>query len=301
MQATLRRNDTGPRVRAARLLVGAGGGEAFDAALEARVRAWQASRGLAADGVIGPKTWTAIAKAAPTCSTSKNRVSDAAQALQLLLDGADLAPDGVFGPRTKKAVAAFQASAGLSADGVCGPKTWAALIVGTLPSAGAFRQPVDYKQGDSRWGRRMYSSHGDKSQTMASSGCGPTAMADAAATLIDPAVTPWTLAELALAWGDRTYNSGTATSFFRHIQEKYGFSKLVSSTGLAAVKACLDAGGYVICRMGPGYWTKGGHYICAWKYDDSYIYCNDPASSSRKRQKLADFAKQRKDFWCFHR
>jgi GH25 family lysozyme M1 (1,4-beta-N-acetylmuramidase) len=75
---------------------------------------------------------------------------------------------------------------------------------------------------------------------------------------------------------------------------------MIQTATLDALKACLDAGGYVVCSMGPGYWTKGGHFICAWKYDDKYIYCNDPASSTRKKQNTSDFMAQRKQFFCYY-
>ena len=35
------------------------------------------------------------------------------------------------------------------------------------------------------------------------------------------------------------------------------------------------------------------------KYDDTYIYANDPASSKRTKQKISDFMKERKAFFCF--
>jgi uncharacterized protein YvpB len=75
---------------------------------------------------------------------------------------------------------------------------------------------------------------------------------------------------------------------------------MIESSTLSALKACLDAGGYVVCSMGPGYWTKNGHFICAWKYDEKYIYANDPASKTRKRQVINDYMKQRKRFFCFY-
>lgn len=273
----------------------------FDASLVAYVLSWQSRHGLTPDGVIGPATWAAIAKAAPTVSTSKNSRSNAALAVQLLIGG-NLTADAIYGPRTKAAVVAWQTAKGLKADGIVGPKTWAALLTGEAEAmpGGTYTQPVDYKQGDSRWGSKMYSNHGAKSQTMSNSGCGPTAMADVVAALIDSTVTPWTLAQLAMEWGDRTYDNGTSWSFFQHVQAHYHFPQMIQTASLDGLKACLDAGGYVVCSMGPGYWTKSGHFITAWMYDGSYIYCNDPASSTRKKQSISDFLKQRKQFFCFY-
>ena len=273
----------------------------FDAEYVAFMVSWQTSHGCTPDGIIGPDTWRAIAKAAPTCSTSKNRISGYTLALQLILGG-NLDADGIYGSRTKAAVVVFQDSNKLAKDGVCGPKTWNALIVGeeAKPVPDKFVQPVDYKQASKPWGPKMYSNHNDKSQTMANSGCGPTSMADVVATLKDKSVTPWTLAQLSMEWGDRTYNSGTAWSFFKHVADKYKFAKFVQSANYSALKACLDAGGYVVCSMKPGYWTKSGHFICAWKYDGTYTYANDPASSSRTKQKTAEFKKECKQYFCFY-
>jgi len=317
MLATIRHQDTGRLVVVAKCLTGylkisekvtdadsyVKVNGVYDADFTAFVVSWQTSHGCTPDGIIGPDTWRAIAKAAPTCSTSKNRKSGYTFALQLLLDG-NVTADGIYGPRTKAAVVAFQSATGLSADGICGPKTWSALIVGAqpqpAPTPGEFVKPVDYKQAAKPWGPRMYSNHNDPKQTMANSGCGPTACADVVATLKDKSVDPWTLAQLAMQWGDRTYNSGTAWTFFGHVADKYGFSKMVETKSFAALKACLDAGGYVVCSMSKGYWTSGGHYICAWKYDDTYVYANDPASSTRKKQKSADFKAQCKRYFCFY-
>lgn len=304
MMQTIRHNSQGDAVKIAQYLTGYAARKKasgiFDANFVASVCTWQKNNGLTPDGIIGPKTWTKLAAKAPTCSTSKNKTSVYTCALQIALE-AGLTADGIFGSKTKKAVAAYQASRGLTADGICGPKTWAALITGEVETARKFIQPIDYKQYDSRWGSIVFTSTGNKSQTIRNSGCGPTAAADVVATLKDKSVTPKTLAALAVNKGYRTANSGTAWGFFKYLAQVYGFSKFVQTSSLATMKACLDAGGYVVCSMGPGYWTSGGHYICAWKYDSAYIYCNDPASSKRKRQKQADFLKQRKQFFCFYK
>ena len=314
MLATIKHQDTGPLVVVAKCLTGyiktskkisdadsyikVNG--TYDADFVAFMVSWQTKNGCTPDGIIGPDTWTAIAKAAPTCSTAKNKISGYTFALQLLLGG-NLTPDAIYGARTKAAVVTIQDANKLTKDGICGPKTWNVMIVGAEPvPVPKFVQPVDYKQGDKRWGSKMYSNHNDKSQTMANSGCGPTACADVVATLKDKDVTPWTLAQLAMEWGDRTYNSGTAWGFFKHIANKYNFVKFVQSANYSALTACLDAGGYVVCSMKPGYWTKQGHFICAWKYDSNYTYANDPASSTRKKQKTADFKAQCKQYFCFY-
>lgn len=307
MLNTIKHKATGDLVKVAQYLtkyaeLGKASGT-YDANFVSYVISWQRSNKLTADGIIGPKSWAKIAENAPLCTTSRNRKSRYTCALQLLLG---IEADGIYGPKTKAAVAAFQAASGLETDGKCGAKTWAALIVGAAvaapdaPVAGKFRQPVDYKQGDSRWGSKLYTATGSKKQTMASSACGPTAAADVVATLKDASVTPYTLAQLYVANGFRTKNSGTAWAAFKWTAERYGFSKFIQTTSLNALKACLDAGGYVVCSMGPGYWTKNGHFICAWKYEGGYIYANDPASKVRKRQKQADFVAQRKQYFCFY-
>ena len=305
MLKTIKQGSKGDHVKVAQYLTGyAARGNAsgiFDANFVAAVCTWQRTHKLTPDGVIGKDTWTKLASEAPLCTTSKNSESAATCALQILLN-AGLTIDGVYGSKTKKAVAAYQSSKGLTADGKCGTKTWNALIIGatkTVKPTG-FKKPVDYKQYDSKWGTKIFSATGSKSQTMKSSGCGPTAAADVVATLKNSSVTPWTLAQLYMKHGFRTANSGTAWGAFKWTANKYGFSKFIQSSSLSTLKACLDAGGYVVCSMGPGYWTKGGHYICAWKYDNTYIYCNDPASSVRTKQKQSDFLKQRKQFFCFY-
>ena len=305
MLPTIKKKSTGDAVRVAQYLISHAARETADGVFSAdfteTVKAWQKDHALSADGIIGEKTWRALTETLPTVSTAKNRTSAYTSAVQILLGGIDA--DGIFGNQTKKAVAAYQSAKGLQADGIVGKKTWSALILGeaaSTPVKTSFVQPKDFKQSDSRWGKNMYSNHNDAAQTMSNSGCGPTAMADIVATVKDSTVTPYDLAQFAMKRGDRTYSSGTSWSFFRHIQEEYRFTKMVQTSNLATLMACLDAGGYAVASMGPGYWTSGGHFICVWKYDDTYIYANDPASSTRKKQKITDFTKERKQYFCFY-
>jgi len=222
---------------------------------------------------------------------------DAVRRLQELLS---VTADGIFGSKTEEALKAYQTENNLTADGICGSKTWGKLLGAEEP---AFIQPVNYKQYDSRWASVMYSNHGDKKQTMKSSACGPTAMADIVATMVDSTVTPVTLAEKALAWGDRTYSSGTRWAFFKHIKAEYGFSRMLQTTSLDALKDCLATGGYAVVSFGKSKWTTSGHYCCIWKYDDKYFYINDPASSKASRAKgtYSEVKAARKTFFLFWR
>lgn len=110
---------------------------AFDAATEAAVRRFQASRGLRETGHCERETWTALLEAGFTLGDRllyhrrpMLRGDDVAE-LQHRLNalGFDAGrEDGIFGPRTEAAVREFQRNAGIAADGVLGPATRAALI-----------------------------------------------------------------------------------------------------------------------------------------------------------------------------
>lgn len=278
------------------------------------IKDWQEKHSLKADGVIGAATWTKLAETAPTVSIKTLRYGCYAKAVQLLLNVnqfPNLKADGIFGNGTKEAVEAFQQSNGLTADGIVGTKTWTAMITGEAqPSEDCPNiQPPNFKQYDSRWASKMYSNHNDKKQTMKSSACGPTSMADIVAEWWDVNITPYDLAVKSMDWGTRTYNSGTSSTFFRRVAELYKAKKYQTTSNLETVRKCLSEGGYVIVCFGTGKssgagykkWTKGGHYCCIWGFKGDTYYINDPASSSASRAKgtKAEILNCRKGFYLF--
>lgn len=99
-----------------------------------KVISFQKSKGLSADGIVGPKTWTKLTSKVLR-SGSKGAAVKALQT-QLRRYGHGISVDGAFGPATLKAVKSFQKSKGLSVDGVAGPNTWRALIAGTGKGGG---------------------------------------------------------------------------------------------------------------------------------------------------------------------
>jgi N-acetylmuramoyl-L-alanine amidase len=107
--------------------------ELFDEPLDRAVRAFQQSRGLSVDGIIGPDTVRVLDEARRRLgdrllyhSVNHPFVGDDVAALQERLAnmGFDVGrPDGIFGPRTEAALRDFQRNRGLEPDGRCGPLT----------------------------------------------------------------------------------------------------------------------------------------------------------------------------------
>lgn len=84
------------------------------------VKSFQRSKGLSADGVVGPKTWGKLLSVVRYGSSGL-----VVKGLQVKLG---LTRDGKFGPATLKAVKAYQKKHSLAQDGVVGAKTWGALV-----------------------------------------------------------------------------------------------------------------------------------------------------------------------------
>ncbi|MER8042077.1 peptidoglycan-binding protein [Streptomyces sp. NPDC094032] len=110
----------------------------FGPATTRALKAFQTSRRLPADGVVGSRTWTALV--VPLRPGAKGRAVKALQR-QLAQEGHRVALDGVFGAGTGAALRAAQRAHGLPADGVAGARTWAALVM--APSAPAPGRPGD--------------------------------------------------------------------------------------------------------------------------------------------------------------
>ncbi|SFK76201.1 Septal ring factor EnvC, activator of murein hydrolases AmiA and AmiB [Halogranum rubrum] len=100
----------------------------YGSEVETAVEEFQASRGLAVDGVVGPNTWESLY--VPVLSASEDPYWATYGAQHHLRDGEgySISVDGYYGSETKSAVESFQSSAGLAVDGKVGHDTWQALV-----------------------------------------------------------------------------------------------------------------------------------------------------------------------------
>ncbi|HEV7751343.1 MAG TPA: peptidoglycan-binding protein [Baekduia sp.] len=143
---TLHSGSRGARVAAAQRALGIAADGVFGRATRSAVRAFQRAHGLTVDGRIGPQTSSALGLAATTStrtaastasasttSTTATLPTPPAATTRAVQQALGLAADGVFGPQTRAAVRAYQRSHGLTVDGIVGPQTLGALGV----SAGA--------------------------------------------------------------------------------------------------------------------------------------------------------------------
>ncbi len=142
--ATLHRlGDRGPaiaeiRSRLHRLgLLPEGAGDTFDDAVDRAVRQFQQDRGIAVDGIVGPRTFLRLEEArwrlgdrVLTYRPGHMMVGDDVLQLQERLTELGFSPgraDGIFGRATDHAIREFQLNTGLSADGTAGPEVFRAL------------------------------------------------------------------------------------------------------------------------------------------------------------------------------
>jgi hypothetical protein len=113
------------------------------------------------------------------------------------------------------------------------------------------------------------------------------------------------MAKLAVDNGYRTKSSGTAWAFFPFLARKYGLKcvQVSGKYGLPDVrKALKEHHALVVCNMGKGYFTTGGHYILAYADDGKNLIVNNPgAGHSRDKGTYDVFNKECRAYWIFTR
>ncbi len=131
-----------------------------------------------------------------------------------------------------------------------------------------------YSQLDNRWSNMIYSSTGDNTQTIGSSGCGPTS-ASMVVSSIKGNITPDTMSNLYTQYGYRSANQGTYWSAFKWTADIFdiGYSECYK---LDDAVAKLKDNHYIIASCNQGLFTYGGHFIVLIGVEGNYIKIYDP-------------------------
>lgn len=137
-----------------------------------------------------------------------------------------------------------------------------------------------YNQTDSRWRNHSYTSIGDSSQTIGTSGCGPTSAA-MIVTAIRGTITPPEMGDLFVEYGYRSANSGTYWSAFRWVADVFDIEYQETSNLNTAINLVRN-NNYVVVSVGNGLFTTGGHFIVIVGIDGDTLKIYDPYLYSGK-------------------
>lgn len=137
-----------------------------------------------------------------------------------------------------------------------------------------------YNQTDSRWRNHIYSSVGDSSQTIGTSGCGPTSAA-MIVTATKGAITPDEMGDLFVQYGYRSASNGTYWSAFRAVADEFNIGYTETSDIQRALQL-LQSNNYVVVSVGNGLFTNGGHFIVLTELNGDTITVYDPYLYSGK-------------------
>ena len=98
------------------------------------------------------------------------------------------------------------------------------------------------------------------------------------------------------------YGDGLGHEALTAMAEKYGLhSQWIDNDQLGQVRSALEKGYPVVAHMGPGTFTKGGHYILLRGVEGEDVLVNDPQSEALSQQphSLEDIRRQLRREDCF--
>lgn len=154
-----------------------------------------------------------------------------------------------------------------------------------------------FMQWDERWGYTDYSGY-----LFGTNACGPTTLSMVAVALTgDTSLNPRVVADFAeengYAYGGQgtewTLMSDGCAAFGLEAEELYPMENMVRNA--------IEEGRPVVCIMGPGHFTTGGHYVVICGTDGDRFLINDCNSYSRSAQSWAfeDFVDEIDCLWEF--
>lgn len=154
-------------------------------------------------------------------------------------------------------------------------------------SLGEYKGLTYYSQIDSRWSSRSYTSCGNYSQTIGTSGCGPTC-ASMVVTATKGTITPPEMGDLFVKYGYRSSNNGTYFSAFRFVADTFNVG-YEETYRLDDAVSLVRNNHYVVVSCANGLFTTGGHFIVIVGIDgdtlkiyDPYLYSGKFETSTRR-------------------
>lgn len=154
-----------------------------------------------------------------------------------------------------------------------------------------------FMQWDERWG---YEQYGDG--MIAMTGCGPTCLSMVTVYLThDTSFTPKAAAAFSTEHGYAVPGNGSSWTLMSEGGVTLGMKVRELPLDENRVLQNLEAGNPVVCIMGPGDFTTGGHYIVMVGTKDGKIQINDPNSraNSKKLWQFDDIKDQIRNLWAF--
>lgn len=145
------------------------------------------------------------------------------------------------------------------------------LLFILLFASGAESQPADvifgeipivyYNQADSAWGNNYYDTRDEKSQTIASGGCGPTSLAIVYSSLTGEEKNPADMAVYAMQNGYCAAPQGSYRSLFTRGATGLGLTNEYAGEDLSEALKYLEDGDLIVALMGKGIFCDGGHFV----------------------------------------
>lgn len=154
-------------------------------------------------------------------------------------------------------------------------------------SLGNYKGLTYYSQIDGRWNSHSYTSINNYSQTIGTSGCGPTC-ASMVVTATKGTITPPEMGDLFVKYGYRSADNGTYFSAFRFVADTFNIGYQETYRLDDAVNL-LRNNHYVVVSCANGLFTTGGHFILLTGINgdtisiyDPYLYAGKFETSTRR-------------------
>lgn len=155
-----------------------------------------------------------------------------------------------------------------------------------------------FLQWDPRWGYAEYGDYGN----IGTAGCGPTCLSMVLFYLLgEDELTPDYIADYSMENGYYVRGTGTAWALMEDFPSMLGVDVCQLGKSEETMKKALDEGSLLICSMGPGDFTAGGHFIVMYGYDRNGFKVNDSncVARSRKRWTYDEIKSQIKQVWAY--